>query len=141
MKRITFLLLLPAFFLTSCSDDDQEDSGPVRIFPEVSTTWKLVNVSGSIAGVSHDFAPGTITWTLNVNETVTVVNNNTNEDVEDFFGSGTYEFSLEPFEYTPAPCDRNLVIDSSELGCAEFTENGLVLTQAMADGYVLTFVK
>jgi hypothetical protein len=140
MKRITFLLLLlPAFTLTSCSDGDENE--PMQVFPDVAATYKLINVSGSIAGVSHDFAPGTITWRFNTNQTVTVVNNNTNENVEDFFGSGTYEFSLQPFEYTPAPCDRNLVIDSSELGCAEITENGLVLTQAMADGYVLTFVK
>jgi|GEM_PF-6567849 len=73
MKRITFLLLLlPAFTLTSCSDGDENE--PMQVFPDVAATYKLINVSGSIAGVSHDFAPGTITWRFNTNQTVTVVN-------------------------------------------------------------------
>lgn len=140
MKRTKFLLLLlPAFCLTSCSDDDTTE--PVYTIPEVSATYKLVNVSGSIAGVSHDFEPGTITWKFNTDQTVTIVNNNTNENVEDFFESGTYELSYQPAEYIPAPCEENLVIDNIDLGCVDATENGLVLTQAVADGYVLTFTK
>ncbi|MCW4467892.1 hypothetical protein OGH69_02855 [Flavobacterium sp. MFBS3-15] len=139
MKRKLFLLVLPALFLMSCGDDDE--SGTIYTIPETSAPYNLVNVSGSIVGVSHDFEPRTITWKFNTDQTVTVVNNNTNEDAEDFFESGTYELSYQPAEYTPAPCEENLFIDNIDFGCVNATDSGLILTQAVADGYVLTFIK
>lgn len=140
MKRMKFLLLLlPAFCLTSCNDDNESE--PVYTIPEISVAYKLVNVSGSIAGVSHDFDPGTITWTFNTDETVTVVNNNTNDNVEDFFESGTYEFHFAPSEPTASQCAESIFVDDTDLGCQQVTDDGLILTQVWADGYVLSFVK
>ncbi|MGQ2984253.1 hypothetical protein [Flavobacterium sp.] len=139
MKRITFLLLLlPALCLTSCNDDD---TTPDMESPELAATWKLVNVSGSIAGVSYDFEPGTIKWTFNMDGTVNVINNNTNENAEEFFGSGTYDFHFEANEATPEMCTHSLFVENLELGCQDVTETQLIISQVWADGYQLTFVK
>ncbi len=140
MKRNLFLLLLiPAFCLTSCSDDDENE--PMYTFPEVSDPWKLVNVSGSITGASYDFEPGTIMWTFNVDQTVTIVNNNTEENAEDFFDSGTYDFHFEANDATPEMCEQSFFVENLELGCMEATDTQLTLSQVWADGYQLTFIK
>lgn len=139
MKRTTLLLLLlSSFHFTSCNDDDTTTNDDPQIAEE---QWKLINVSGSIAGVSHDFEPGTITWTFNENNTVTVVNNNTDENAEDFFESGTYDFHYETNNDAPDMCAQTFFVDDTELGCLTETATELEFSQVWADGYHLTFVK
>ncbi|AWH86165.1 hypothetical protein HYN59_14075 [Flavobacterium album] len=138
-KTALLLLLLPSIWMTACSDDDNSNVNDPQA---AEGQWKLVNVSGSIAGTSHDFAPGTITWTFDEDaNTVTVVNNNTNENAEDFFASGTYDFHFEANQNTPDMCAQSLFIENLELGCQTETATQLVLSQTWADGYQLTFVK
>lgn len=146
MKRfVTLFVLLMVTFVTACSDDDSTTS--VSPCTELSFPgphhgiWNLVNVSGSIAGVSNDFEPGLIKWNFNAcNETVTVVNNNEDETVEDFFSSGTYQYTLLT-EPVPPACDQYLIIENIELGCMIVSGNEMTLTQQVADGYELKFTR
>ncbi len=136
--KILTLLIAPCLFMASCKDDDTSNTNDTL---PAAGVWKLVNVSGSIAGSSHDFEPGTIAWTFNEDGTVTIVNNNEDENAEDFFESGTYDFHFEANQNTPDLCAQTLFVENMELGCQTETDTQLVLSQVWADGYQLTFVK
>jgi len=140
MKNLRLLLvLLPALIMTGCEEDN---ATPMNYQQEAAEgEWNLVNVSGSIAGVNQDFAPGTIAWTFNENGTVTVVNNNTNEQAEDFFDTGTYDYSFVANEDNPQACAIVLEVDNINFGCQTINGDELVLSQVWADGYQLTFEK
>jgi hypothetical protein len=142
MKKLSLLsLLLPAVMITSCSDDEQTaatNPDPVGI----GAKYSLINVSGSIAGVSNNFEPGTITWQFNEeNNTVTVVNNfdDNNGMVEDFFTSGTYSFIQVEGGSPSNTCQTTFEADGIELGCFSEAEDGtIIFNQQYADGYALT---
>lgn len=142
MKRITSLfILLIAALITSCSDDDSSSAPLNNNTPEADGEWHLIQVTGSIAGVNYLFEPGTITWTFNDDGTVSVENTNTNDFVEDFFDSGTYEFDFVLNDQLPTACNEVLVINNTDFGCQDFQDDDMILTQLVADGYILKFTK
>jgi hypothetical protein len=151
MKRITTLfILLTVTLITSCSDDDAtavNENPCATVIPAPYTgTWNLVNVSGSIAGVSHDFEPGEIKWTFEFcpNSGVTVVNNNDDELVEDFLETGSYNISFTEYDADAPGCPQYWIIGGTDFGCLNYSDaepNTLTLTQAVADGYQLTFTR
>ena len=146
MKKVStlFVMLLVAM-LTSCSEDDSPqqlvNKKAENIQEAADGEWHLVQVSGSIAGVSHLFEPGTITWTFNDDGTVTVENTNTDEGVEDFLESGVYESAYIDNDQMPSECDELLIVNNINFGCEQYLDDNLSLTQQVADGYQLKFVK
>lgn len=131
MKTLRYLSALLLFILISnCSNDDDASIALTN-----ESTWNLVKVEGSIAGVTHLFSSGTIQWTFNGDtETLEVVNTNTNEDLFDFYDSGTYSFSFEN-----NGTDDILMIDGVEFGALTSTTNEMIIDQQINDGFVLTF--
>ena len=140
MKKSIFILLLaPLLFLSACSDDD---AAPNNLQGEpVEGTWKLVNVSGSIAGVSHDFAAGEVTWTFEENmQMIQIVNNVTDTNTYSGPGSGHYDYENVPNEITPQSCTTTIEVGSFlNMGCRDINGNTMVFTQLEADGYIFTF--
>lgn len=135
MKQlITSLALLVTLFLSGCSGDS--NSTPID---QVQGQWKLVNVSGTFAGINHDFAPGLITWTFNpITQTVTVVNNNTDNNKWDVLDTGVYNYQIvaDNQEY---PCDEILKIEGGDMGCFTVSGNSLLIDQSVADGFAIQF--
>lgn len=133
MKTLKLLPVLFALaFFTGCNDDDDSNAETT-----LSGGWKLTRIQGGFAGVDETFAPGVITWTFNNDQTVTIVNNNTDETAEDLFDSGTYEFqALSTGE--PGECDAYMSIDGTNLGCMELTSTILKLSQQSTDGFDVT---
>ena len=87
--KLSILGILLVLILSGCSNDS-DNSGAI-----VAGKWKLVQVTGSFAGTQSNFEPGTISWEFNPrNQSVKVINNNTDEDLTDLFESGTYDYSV-----------------------------------------------
>lgn len=149
-KIATLLVLLVCMFITSCSEDDPvntQENPCALVFPGPHHgTWNLINVSGSIAGVSHNFEPGTIKWTFEfcTNTDITVVNNNENELVEDFLETGSYNLTFTEFDAGAPGCPQYWVINGTNFGCMSYSgvePETLTLTQQVADGYTLKFTR
>jgi len=140
MKKLHFLALLPvAMLLANCGDDDNKT---VNKHPELAHAWSLTNVSGSIAGISKDYEPGTIIWNFNTNNSIiTVVNNNTDESAPDALDSGVYSYHFVENEITPATCSESIEVNESNLGCTSVNGNTLIISMVESDGYQLTFTK
>ena len=125
-------LFLSFLFLISCSRDS--NSAPIDA---VQGQWKLVNVTGTFAGVNDNFNPGLITWTFNpITQTVTVVNNNTDANKWDVLETGVYNYQVVNAQ-PEFPCDEFLKIDGAEMGCFTVSGNHLIIDQSVADGFTL----
>lgn len=133
-KAILTLGIILLVLQSSCSNDSNTNSNTVQ------GQWKLVNVSGTFAGIDNDFEPGLITWDFNpTTQMVSIVNNNTDLDKWDVFETGVYNYQIvENPEFT---CGEILKIDGIEMGCFTFTNNSLVVDQSIADGFRLQFVE
>jgi hypothetical protein len=132
--RLLFLLLSPLLLAFQCDEDEDVT------FMYPAGSWDFVNMSGGIAGLDYDFPEGTIVWTFTPDGTISIVNNNENDNVEDFFETGTYYFSF--VESTdPSSCSHVMMINETELGCRNISLPLMTYTQLGADGYVLTFKK
>lgn len=134
MKRtIIFLTLLSVILLWGCSNDSNSRSNTIE------GQWKLINVTGTFAGVDDDFAPGLITWDFNpIMHTVSIVNNNTDDSKWDVFETGVYNYQI--IDNPDFPCGEMLKIDNMEMGCFSVTSNSLTIDQSIADGFTLQFV-
>lgn len=157
MKRIYTLLVLlaPLLLATSCQEDDAilnttalvpetEEPAPQETEePQAPATdsWSLINVSGSIAGVSHDFPVGQITWKFNDDTTIDVVNNNADFNKEDFLDSGNYAYGFIPSQMPTGTCSEDMFVWCFVLGCQNVAGDTMTITQTFSDGYTLTFKK
>lgn len=133
MKTFRIFIILSMFAIfTNCVNDDDAF---VQINNE--STWNLVKVEGSIAGVTHLFDSGTIQWTFNPQtETLEVINNNTDEDLFDFYDSGTYSYFVDA-----SGTEAILFIDDIEFGVVTETQNELIIDDQVDDGFVLTLTR
>jgi hypothetical protein len=133
MKKSIFLFCLVAFTtLNSCSKDSNSS-----IDDPIAGEWKLVNVSGTFAGINNNFPLGMITWNFNPNTlTVTVVNNNTNPNLWDVLETGTYTYQY--INNPDSPCGESIEIDESVFGCYTFVNDSLIIDQSIADGFAIT---
>lgn len=109
--------------------------------PSINGTWKLVNVSGGIAGTNDDFADGLITWKFNANHTVTITNNNTDDSKQDILESGTYDYVFNTNEATPELCAINISIGGTNMGCYTVTATQFTMSQVESDGYLIKLVR
>jgi hypothetical protein len=137
MKKLILLFpILLLFTFSNCSrDSNSAPNDPVQ------GQWKLVNVSGTFAGINHDFTPGLITWTFNpITQTVTVVNNNTDANKWDVLETGVYNYQVvaDSQEY---PCDEILKIEGGDMGCFTVSGNSLLIDQSVADGFAIQLVQ
>ena len=139
MNTIKLIAALCLFVIFSgCGESDNSSDTPLTINGE----WNLTNVSGGIAGINDNFSAGTITWTFDsTTNTVEVINNNTNSNLESMLVSGNYEYSLEANATNPELCAYNFVIDEVNFGCYSLTQNQLTFGQIEADGYMITLVR
>lgn len=136
MIRIILITFLSILTLSSCSIGENDEQQQIQ-----KTYWHLINVSGGIAGVDHDFALNKIIWSFNEPTLKLTVNNtNTDSTIEDGFDSGVYNYSVitnGDKEY--------VVVNSNELGLVTVTETTLVIDQNLmstgseADGFIYTF--
>lgn len=130
-KHLSLFVIVTFLLLSSCNSDSNSTTDPVQ------GQWKLVNVSGTFAGIHDDFAPGVITWDFNpITQMVTVVNNNTDTNKWDVLETGvyTYHFVNNP----DSPCGESIEIDGSVYGCYTVSNQTLVIDQAIADGFAIT---
>lgn len=133
-KSILPLTLLLLFFLSGCSNDSNPNTDTVQ------GQWKLINVSGTFAGIDNDFEPGLITWDFNpTTQTVTVVNNNTDTNKWDIFETGVYNYLI--VDSPDFPCGEIIKIDGIEMGCFSVAGNEFVIDQSIADGFRVQFVE
>lgn len=154
MKVLKLLAALSLVALVSCNDNDDKPTdlpaqtnnenpnenpdGP----DEIAGAWKLTNVSGGIMGISHNFAEGVINWTFDTNtQMVTVLNNNTDPQLQDIFASGTYPYDFVANEATPELCEINIVVGGVSLGCYDIGTSEFTMSQIEADGYMIKLVR
>lgn len=127
-----FSVLFAVALFAGCNDDDDSNAEAT-----LAGDWKLTRIQGGFSGVDETFAPGVITWKFNDNQTVTVVNNNTDETAEDLFDSGTYDYQVLTTG-VPGECNTQMSIDETDLGCIELTSTTLTLSQQANDGFDVT---
>ncbi|MFN3755237.1 hypothetical protein [Flavobacterium sp.] len=134
MKSILSLTFLILVLLPSCSNDSNPNSDVVQ------GQWKLINVSGTFAGINNDFAPGLITWNFNpTTQMVTIVNNNTDVNLWDVFETGVYNYQI--LDNPEFPCGEIIKIDGIEMGCFSISNDSFVIDQSIADGFRLQLVQ
>jgi len=135
MKRLKLIpFLLFAMLFAGCSDDEDGDA-------TLQGQWKLTHVVGGVAGVDDDFTPGTVVWSFNTTTTsLAVNNNNTDETLQDFMNSGTYDYEFAENTDTN-DCEEVIVINGISFGCMSLSNNQLTFTQIEDDGFTLTFIR
>lgn len=127
-KLLTFLLAIP--LLAACSSDDPKTT--------LDGNWNLVRVEGGLTGVNDNFAQGEIKWKFSTAEgTLTVTNNNTDDEKEDMLVSGDYSYHLMT-NGDGAECSRNIMIDVVDFGCYQLQGQRLKIGSTESDGYLLT---
>lgn len=132
-KQLSFLAISLSMLFFSCSSDSKPSQEKI-----LQGRWKLVHVSGSFAGASSQFEPGVITWTFNTaTNKVTIVNNNTDENLTDLFDTGVYNYQIVQSD-NPEICPQVIKIDNIEMGCFSLSEGSLKIDQAFLDGYTVT---
>lgn len=133
MRKLNlFFTLLTVIMLSGCSNDSGSNTDAVE------GQWKLINVSGTFAGIDNDFEPGLITWDFNpITQTVSIVNNNTDPNVWDVFDTGVYNYQI--VDNPEFSCGEIIKIDGIEMGCFSVSENEFVIDQSIADGFRLQF--
>lgn len=153
MKVLKLLAVLSFVSLVSCNDNDDKPTN--QLIPttnnenpnpnepgEIAGQWKLTNVSGGIMGISHNFADGVINWTFDTNtQMVTVLNNNTDPQLQDILASGVYPYDFVANEATPELCDVNIVVGGVSLGCYNIGTSEFTMSQIEADGYMIKLVR
>ena len=138
MKNLKFFLGLPFFMLISCNDADDIVQ---KINITANGNWSLVKVSGSIAGVNNTFPQGEITWKFDeINHTITIINNNSNDALEDIFNSGVYNYAITN-NPTNGICTQNIEINATDFGCFSEIENKIIISQSVTDGFDLQLIK
>jgi hypothetical protein len=138
MKQYTCAVFSFLFLLTSCSINDNNNND---LQPIVLSFWHLTNTTGGISGVDDSFELDTVVWFFDeINGSLTVSNNNTEETKEDALESGTYTFSIVP------EGDKNfIIIDGIELGEITVNEPNFVINENItsdgetSDGFIYTF--
>lgn len=138
MKNLKLLsVFLIAMIFSNCNNDDDK-TGTTTL----NGSWKLIETSGTIAGTTDTFAPGTITWNFNdADSTFTVVNNNTDQDALDIFDSGAYPFTIVQAPIANSICNEFLELDGTDYGCFYITNNTLQTNEGSADGIILKFTR
>lgn len=132
-KSLSILGIVIAVMAMGCSSDSNSSHDSI-----VDGQWKLVHVSGSFTGIASDFDPGIITWDFNpTTQTVTVVNNNTDDSKTDIFETGVYNYQIVAGE-NPQLCAEVIKIDNVEMGCFSIVDGNLQIDQAFLDGYTVT---
>ncbi len=135
MKRLLNLLaFLFVLMFSSCGNDSGSSTTNV-----VAGQWKLVAVDGTFAGIHNTFASGLITWDFNsITQTVTVVNNNIDSNLWDVLETGVYNYQL--VSDPDSPCGESIKINGIVYGCYSFSNNTLLIDQAIADGFSMKLV-
>ena len=111
MKNFTMLSLVFIMGFFSCSDNDDKSYTPNE---SIIHSWTLIKSTGTIAGITHEFPYGTIVWTFNSNNTVTIENNNATENLQSGMPSGTYSFVINPNQAS-ASCEKKITIKEKKL--------------------------
>jgi len=130
-KYFSFFVFATLMLLSGCNSDSNSTTDTIQ------GQWKLINISGTFAGIDDDFTPGLITWNFNpISQMVTVVNNNTDTTKWDILETGvyTYRFINNP----DSLCGESLEIDGSVFGCYSIANNTLIIDQSISDGFVIT---
>ena len=138
MKNLKLLsVLFIAFVFENCNNDDDKNA-----VATLAGKWKLVETSGTIAGTTDTFTPGTITWNFDESDsTFTVVNNNTDEMAQDVFDSGTYPFAVIAGPVANSICVQTIELDEMDYGCLSITPTTLEINQGYADGMIIKFIR
>jgi hypothetical protein len=131
MKKLLSSFGIMILLLLSGCNNNSNNSDPLQ------GQWKLVNVTGTFAGINSNFSEGMITWDFNpITQTVTVTNHNTDSSLWDVFETGVYTYH---FVNNPnSPCGQSIDINGSEYGCYSVSNNTLVINQSIADGFAIT---
>lgn len=132
-KNLLISVILLGLTFTGCSSEPSTSHSNI-----VQGQWKLVKVSGSFAGIESNFSPGVIKWTFNpTTQTVTVINNNLNDNLTDLFDTGVYNYQIVQ-NPDPQTCSEIIKIDNIEMGCFTIVDGKLHIDQAFTDGYTAT---
>ena len=135
MKTIKLLSLFSLTILfSSCVVDDHYDD-----LPSYFGTWKLIKTSGTIAGTTSEFEPGLIKWTITP-DSIYVVNNNTNPDLQDGFETGTYSYTFHE-DLSESNCVRWFSFGQDDKYCLGYGYNEMNLDQLVADGVSYQFIR
>lgn len=121
-----------------CSDDDNNNS------QRISGMWSLMQSTGTIAGIEHNFVEGTIVYTFSTNGTVTVLNNNEDETLQDGLPSGTYNYTIgntPADESSLSGCSKFINIGTAEFNCFILGGTTMQIREGVADGITYHFNK
>lgn len=142
MKKLVLVLSIILINVTSCSlSDDSNNNEPVII---TINEWNMINVTGGVSGVDHDFQIGDIVWVFdNNNSILNINNNNENADLEDGLDSGNYNLFFHEHNE-----DLFLIVEGVEFGEIKISgddnddmtiDQNSLSTGTGSDGYVYTF--
>ncbi|MDR6967101.1 hypothetical protein J2X31_001108 [Flavobacterium arsenatis] len=131
---VAFLLV----FLSSCCNND--DGNPVN--QQIEGKWHLVQVSGGFVGINHVYEPGTISWEFNPSTNkLKVINTNTDDNMQDIFDTGTYDYGFQLNTATPEICPENILLNSIDYGCYTISSNNLIISQVETDGFLIKLIR
>ncbi len=136
MKHFLGAYILLFFTIIGCSnDDDGAMTNPDVDLSGIMGTWNLSNVSGGFVGIDHDFENGTIVWEFDeVNKKVVIVNNNTDDAVEDILPSGTYDYSI-----ISVNGNQEFIINGVNKGTIEIVNTQFTISENFRDGFRFEF--
>ncbi|MEW7291995.1 hypothetical protein [Aquimarina sp. 2304DJ70-9] len=134
MKHLTYILFFLA--LLGCSNDDDT----TVTIPDINSSglegkWSLVAVTGGFLGVDHIFEAETIVWNFDeASKTIDVVNNNTDDTLEDSLSTGTYNYSIQTIEG-----NQELIVNEISIGNIKLINNKFTIDEQFRDGFLFSF--
>lgn len=143
MKRKFLACAVILLTLISCSLSNDNNDGPTEI---VITNWNLINVTGGIAGVDHNFEIGEIIWFFDeINDVLSVTNNNPDDSLEDGLDTGNYHLLFQIIDdkiYMFVEFNEfgELIISGIDNEDMTIDQNSLSTGQG-SDGFIYTFKK
>lgn len=138
MKEIkTAIAILLLLVSLSCCNDSDNNNNPANT---IEGNWHLVHVTGGIIGVDQTFEGDKIIWKFNSqNQNLTVVNNNTDQNLIDGLDSGSYEYSISNNPNNDL-CNQSIIIeDNGNMGCISVDNNKFIINDLAADGFRYEF--
>ncbi len=137
MKYVIGILFFLSLF--SCKNDDNEITVDV---PDpnslgIEGEWNLIAVTGGFLGVDHIFEAGTIVWNFDeTSKTIDVVNNNTDNNLEDSLSTGTYNYSIQITNGV-----QELIVNEVSIGNLNIINTKFTIDEQFRDGFLYEFTR
>ncbi len=144
MKKVHICIFcIIALLVLSCNNSESSHNNCHPYQPNaIEGKWNLVEAITGFSSFITNYPVGKITWNFNTsNNSVTIINNNTDPNTYDVLETGTYNYSIVNNPSNPEYCNQSITIDTYNLGCLTISNNTLTMSTIEVDGVLVKLIR